>query len=456
MKDISIQLSEWNSKAWAINRSSPKEAIELATKALSATKITKDLHQRAISRFIIGTAQIWISEYENSIKNLHEARNYFEQEDDIEYCAKCSYSLGSWYYYLSDFEESLNHFFECLSLYEKSNSTIGQANANNGVGSVYYEIENYKEAYSVLIKSLNLLSEQNADDIKAKVLHGLGKSSYHLNNFKEAEKYFNECNSLCVKNGFKQEMVFANEGLSILYLKTNKFDKLNKHLNIAIDVAREIEFKIGLSQILLVKGQYLMDIDDSKAFHVFEEANQISKEIDNLDVPCKFHKIMANHFEKIGQLEKTVLHLKKYQEYREKTEKRKHGLHLQGLHIKINLERVEKENEIYKLKNEELNFRTEYLKESNERIKTIGQLGQEIASKLELEELLTLIYEQVLKGFKLIALISASIQTGECDQINKIMSNGRGKNHLSRGTRGVKVMKRSCAAAICRRNPFRS
>jgi len=168
MKDISVQLTEWNSKAWSINRSSPKEAIEIATQAISATKITKNLYQRAVSRYIIGTSQIWISDYEKSIKNLHEARNYFEKEGDIEYCAKCSYSLGSWYYYLSDFEESLNHFFECLQLNKKTNNLLGQANANNGIGSVYYEIENYDESLNVLLKSLELMKDQNMTKLKQK------------------------------------------------------------------------------------------------------------------------------------------------------------------------------------------------------------------------------------------------------------------------------------------------
>jgi len=150
MKDISIQLTEWNKKAWEINRSSPKEAIDLATQALSASKITKNERERAISWFIIGTAQVWLSNYEDSIENIHKAKIYFEKNEDLEYSAKCSYSLGTWYYYLSNFEESLTHFNESLKLYETSNNTIGQADANNGVGSVYYEIGSYDDSLIVL------------------------------------------------------------------------------------------------------------------------------------------------------------------------------------------------------------------------------------------------------------------------------------------------------------------
>lgn len=397
MKDISVKLSEWNQKAWKINRSSPKEAIELATQSLSASKITKNERERAISLFIIGTSQVWLSEYEESIRNIHEAKNYFKKNDEHEYSAKCSYSLGTWYYYLSDYEESLNHFHEALKLYEYSNNIVGQADANNGVGSVYYEISNYEDSLVVLKKSLLLLEGQKAKHIKAKVLHGLGKASYYTNQFKKAEKYFLECLELCDRNDFKQETIFANEGLSNLYLTQNETEKLNKHLNIAIDVARKIEFKIGLARILFIKGKSLLETNEEEAFKVFYESNEIAEEIDNLDIRAQFHQSVSQYYEKQQKFELTLYHLKKYQKYREQIDHKKHGLHLKGLIIKINLERVEKENEIYKIQNKELNYRADYLKETNERIRTIGELGQEIASKLNLEELLTLIYQQVNK-----------------------------------------------------------
>ncbi|MCO4813336.1 MAG: tetratricopeptide repeat protein [Flavobacteriales bacterium] len=397
MKDISVQLSEWNKKAWEINRSSPKEAIQFATQALSASKITRNERERAISRFIIGTSQVWLSEYEESIKNIHEAKIYFEKNNEIDYNAKCAYSLGTWYYYLSDYEESLNHFIESLNLYKEANNIIGQADAKNGIGSVYYEIGNYEDSLSVLKKSFELLKDQSAEHIKAKVLHGLGKASYHSKEYPQAEKYFLDCLKICNNNGYLQEIVFANEGLSNLYLAQNLNEKLNKHLNIAIKVARDLEFKIGLARILFLKGKSLLNTNEKEAFEVFYEAIEIADQIDNLDIRAGFHQTLGQFYEDQKNFELTVFHLKKHQEYREKINDKKHGLHLKGLNIKINLERVEKENEIYKIKNKELNYRSEYLKESNDRIRTIGELGQEIASKLDLEELLTLIYSQVNK-----------------------------------------------------------
>ncbi len=170
---------------------------------------------------------------------------------------------------------------------------------------------------------------------------------------------------------------------------------MHYHLEQAKEIAEKIEFKIGLAKILFLKGKILLNSDEKEAFKAFYEANEIAKEIDNNEILCNFHEIISNYYEKNGKFELAVFHLRKFQEYRSNLDKQKHGLHLKSLQIKINLERVEKENEIYRIQNKELNYRTQYLKESNERIKTIGQLGQEITSKLELEELLKLINEQV-------------------------------------------------------------
>ena len=77
-KEYNLQLAEWTKDAWCINRESPKKSIELATKALVLSLEIENRRYEAISKFIIGTAQVWISEYELSIKNIHEAKSFFE------------------------------------------------------------------------------------------------------------------------------------------------------------------------------------------------------------------------------------------------------------------------------------------------------------------------------------------------------------------------------------------
>ncbi|MBL4669025.1 MAG: tetratricopeptide repeat protein, partial [Flavobacteriales bacterium] len=395
-KDYNLQLAEWTKDAWHINRESPKKSIELATKALDLSIEIENRRYEAISKFIIGTAQVWISKYELSIKNIHEAKSFFKNANDFLYCSKCAYSLGSCYYYLSNFKESLKCFFESLYLSEKINYVIGQADAYNGIGSVYYEVENYTEALSTLQKSYLLLDEQNADHIKVKVLHGLGEATFHLKDYKQAQKYYEECFTLSNKKGYHQVLIHANEGLTRIYIKKGNIDKAHLHVDLAIETAKKIEFKIGLATNLLLKGELFLEAkDENTALKYFYEAIQVAEEIENIDVRCLFHKTMSTYYEQKGNYKTSISHYKQFHTFKSRLNKQKHGLHLQSLQIKINLERVEKENEIYKVKNKELKYRTDYLKKSNQRIQTIGELGQDIASKLDLEELLNLIYTQI-------------------------------------------------------------
>ncbi len=396
LKISNEKLAELNDQAWQINRKSPKTSIELAFEAKGIANEVDNKFQESISTFIIGTAQIWLSQYEDSLQNIYEAKQYFEKNKHYLYTAKCHYSLGSCYFYLSDYEESLKCFLDSLHLYEKANNIIGQADAYNGIGSVYIEFENYNEAINTLEKSNILLENENADNIRAKVLHGLGEATFELEQFEESKSFFETCITLSEKKEMNQVYIFAHEGLAKIYNQLNQFDKAHENIDMTIEMSKKIEFKIGLARGLFLKGKFFLQANnESDAFKYFNEAIHIVEEIDSTEVRCKFHQEMSVYYENNQNFELTVYHLKKYHEFQSKLNKQRHNLHLKSLQIKINLERVEKENEIYRSKNEELSYKTKVLKESNDRIKTISELGQIIASKLELEELLNVIYDQI-------------------------------------------------------------
>jgi len=394
--EYDLNLEELTDHAWSVNRESPKESISSATKALKLSLEIKNKRYKAISEFIIGTAQIWISEYELSIENIHKAKAFFKSEEDYMYCSRCAYSLGCCYYYLSNFNESLKSFNESLDLSEKVKYLIGQADAYNGIGSVYYEIENFSDPLTTLQKSYSLLDGQEADDIKAKVLHGLGETTFKLKDYKQAKKYFEECLILSDKNGYHQVVILANEGLTSICKQEGDTIRAHYHVDLAIKISKKIEFKIGLASNLFLKGELFLEAkDENRALKYFFHSMEVADEIENIEIRCLFHKTMSLYYEKKEDYKSSVGHYKEFHVCKNILNKKKHGLHLQSLQIKINIERIEKENEIYKLDNQELRFRADHLKESNQRIKTIGELGQDIASKLDLEELLNVIYLQI-------------------------------------------------------------
>ena len=387
-----------NEEAWQINRQLPKQSIVMSSKAVALATSSGDHLQKAVGQFILGTAQIWISEYESALQNIHEAKHYFEQNKIYQRVAQCHYSLGSCYYYLADYEESLKCFFDSLNIYTKTENIIGQADAYNGIGSVYNELENYQEAVKTLERSSALLENNTAGEIRAKVVEGLGEVTLKLKDFERSHTYFKESIELSEIHGLNQPYILSYEGLAKIDYINNKIESAIAHIDKAIAKAREVEFKIGLARGLFLKGKLFLGAEDEKeAFKYFNEAINIVEEIDSTEMRAKFHQTMYEYYENKENYELTVYHLKKHHLFQAKLDKQRHGLHLKSLQIKINLERLEKQNEIYKSKNKDLRYKTKYLKESNDRIQTISKLGQIIASKLELEELLNEIYEQINK-----------------------------------------------------------
>ena len=151
-------------------------------------------------------------------------------------------------------------------MYQEIDDTVGQADAFNGIGSVYYEVKNYRDSILTLQKSFDLIEDYKSNNILAKVLHGLGEATYHLGNFKKSKDYFLQCIKLCEEHGFKQVSVFANEGMANIYFnqKNKEKKKYFYHINEAIEMARQIEFKVGLSNVLHLKGTFYLDSNNEK------------------------------------------------------------------------------------------------------------------------------------------------------------------------------------------------
>ena len=396
VNNIILEIENLNNKAWELNRINPQKSIELSNKAISIAEEFSFLNLKAISQLICGTAQVWISDYEEALKAIIEAKIYFNKTKNHVYEAKSCYSLGSCYYYLADYEESLKAYFSCLELYKDASNIEGQAEALNGIGSVYYEIGDYKEAFETLTKSYQFLENSDQLNIKLRVIHGLGEASFHLNDIIGAENYFNKGIELCKKHEVSQVLVFLNEGLALLYKKTKVYSKAHIHVDLALDISKQIGFKIGLANNLFLKGEIFLETgNENDALYFFYQSMHIAEEIDNIEIRAKFHEIMSEFYDNRKNYELLCYHLKKSKVCNEKLNKQKYGLHLKSMQIKMKFERLEKENDIFRIKNEELKFRANHLKKSNQRIQTIAQLGQEVASKLELEELLNLIYKQI-------------------------------------------------------------
>ncbi|NRA13303.1 MAG: tetratricopeptide repeat protein [Crocinitomicaceae bacterium] len=390
------QIDEMSEKAWLINRTNPVESGRLAERVIVLSEEIEDEFRIGRGLFILGSSQIWISEYENSTFNLMEARQIFEDFESTLYQAKCQYSLGSCYYYLSDYEESLDCFIRSLELYKNCEDLEGVADAYNGIGSVYYVTQNYEESIKTLEKSLNILKSIDADKIRTKVYNGLGDVYYLIKNYDLAEHYYVLCIDLGLKSNLKQSITLAYEGLAAIYIEHDQWNEAHECIDSAIKLSDEIEFKIGLANSLFLKGKlYMKEKAVDLGMKHLQKAIKVAEEIEEFDIQCKYHQLLSQHYENKQDFERGIYHYKVFHEINYTWERRKNSLQLRSLQMKIHLEQVGRQNEIYKLKNKELKSRTNQLIESNKRIKALAQIGQEINSTLNIDELYQIIYEQI-------------------------------------------------------------
>ena len=399
--EFSSTSKELNDYAWELNRENPRKAIKIANRAIEISKKENCLYQIAFGNYVIGTASVWISEYEIGMKNLFKALEYFDGVNNKLMIARCHYSLGTCYYYQSNFTDSLASYYSCLDHYSTLKNTMGKAEAKNGIGSVLYETGNYLEALGVLKESYNLLAGNKHSPLALRVLHGIGEVFLLLNRFSTAKKYFEKVIKMYDKVEMNQVFIFCHYGLAQIAKNSKDPVKTHNHLNKAIDLSRSIEFKIGLAECLFLKAEVLLiEKDVDLALDYFSQSIEIANEISNYSIIAIYHDMMAGFHEERNEYKKANFHLKEYKKASDTNGLQKHGMHMKSLQIKLKMEKVANENKIYKIKNKELERRSNDLKKLNSKLETVTHLGQELASQLDFEELLDLISSHINKVMK--------------------------------------------------------
>ncbi|MCH2223658.1 MAG: tetratricopeptide repeat protein [Crocinitomicaceae bacterium] len=392
---------ELNDYAWELNREDPRKAIKLAHEAVEIAENENCLDQIYFGYYVIGTASVWISKYEVSMKNLFKALEYFEGINNRIMIARCQYSLGTCYYYQSNYSDSLASYYSCLDHYSALNNMMGKAEAKNGIGSVFYETENYLDALNVLKESYSLLQGDDNSSLALRVLHGIGEVYLLLNRFRTAKYYFEKVIKMSDKVEMNQVFIFCHYGLAKIAKNNKDAVKAHDHLKKAINLSRSIEFKIGLAECLFLKAEVLLiEKHVDLALNCFDQSIEIAREISNYSIIAKYHGKMADFYEERNGFKKANFHLKEYKKSSDTNGIQKHGMHMKSLQVKLKMEKVANENKIYKIKNKELKRRSDDLNKLNSKLETVADLGQELASKLDFEELLELISSHINKVMK--------------------------------------------------------
>lgn len=355
-----------------------------------------DLCNRARAVRTLGISQVKAGNYKVAKNTLRQALTLSQAAHDTATQADIFTHLSLCSYYLNDFEGALTYGFKGLEASRAAESKLDEAFALHNIGWVYDNFGLYQDALESFSAELALLEELGVLNArKAHVLNAVGLGYGRLGDYAKATTYLEsslalarqlddlKCQALAFGNlgvimdDLKQPeaaLRYYEESLS-LYLQADypyelarKYTRMGKtllglnrdgearsaftqalvHLQRAPNVSLKIEVLLNLSELAKRQGDAKVQLE--RLNNALELADEETAPADAYRV----HKALADLYKARGQPSKALEHFETFHSLQERVRREAEVRNTKGLLLQFDVERLEFEREMYRLKHVEL------------------------------------------------------------------------------------------------------
>lgn len=291
-------------------------------------------------------ACFWIlGEYEDGLEVLDIAKDIANEIEDDDLNAKVFNNFGRILRELGDIANALRNFEASMDLNEKLQNHVNLSINLINISALYYDLGDYDTALDYALKTLPIF-EQNKDVHKqANVYHLLGNIYFKQENLKDAAIFYEKILEIGYRNTLYAAM--AESGLGKVYYKKNNFLAAEEYLNLSIEKAKIVNsFETQIVALFYLSKLYFTKGDLQKSLGKALEGYQIAEIYQRKQDLLSIHEELFQIYDKLGDVENALFHLKKYEAYKEQIFQQATLNKLRNLQVKNQIELVKKEKEV--------------------------------------------------------------------------------------------------------------
>lgn len=227
-------ISELQSTAWLyIEQEDYKQAIKYLEKASAEQVIAfgTDHISTVSSRFLIGVAYYWLSEYDLAIENLNIALaatgRMAEKSEELE--AGIYYVLGLSFDYLHDYENALIYYSKMLEIKRilLGNDALEIASILSFISITHLNLGEFDLAHKYLLEAKKIVEERpNSEFSLAGIYAILGQVCYFKGDYSYAIIYYEDSLKIFEKNKdlYQEQISTVKSNLGAVHFYLNEYD----------------------------------------------------------------------------------------------------------------------------------------------------------------------------------------------------------------------------------------
>lgn len=323
------------------------EATQNLYRVLSIRKATNDRRGEAVALVNLGILYITLGNYSQSLDSLFQAYSIISQElKDRPLETRCLLNIGSAFQDMGDFPHAIEYFERASETARESSDRVNEVICLNNLADARFCSGEHHAAIGLFERALRHAREIGLGHLEIFILDGLGKTYRELGDYPKATVFHQTALEIASKSGDQEGKINALMGLGSAAL--------------------------GLGDL----GVATLD---------FGAALELGAELGHAKATYEAHRQLADAFERQGQLEQTITHLKAYHRLEREVLNQETARQTQNLALQLELERTRRDAELYRVRNEAAQSANEMLEQKvKERTQELEEARVEVVMRLAL------------------------------------------------------------------------
>ncbi|MES2354696.1 MAG: tetratricopeptide repeat protein [Pseudomonadota bacterium] len=361
-----------------------RRAFELASEARQLAEHCGYQEGRAVALYNQGICARLQSDYETALPLFRLVLKLYEDLGDQHGVAQTLQATGFVYDELGDYARALDYYLRALKINEVTGDQASRANTLRTIGIIYSKSGDSEHGLGYYRQSLEL-SQQVGDRLAtAKTLNNIGISLKNLGRYHQALAALNEGLDFFRETGnhVGEAGVLNNVGITFDLIGRNT--EAEKTLFAALHLSRQIGYTQGEMNALLSLGKLCSRHHRLGAARThLHEALACAEKMKAKPARYECHQALAALYKKLEEYRLALDHCEAFHFLEREVFNEQSDRKLKGLQMSFQLNEVQCEAEIHRLRNVELARAYEELRSLNQALQLADQVKNELLAQLE-------------------------------------------------------------------------
>ena len=360
LKEVFQKIDSINALAWDLETVDPERSILLCEQAYhlsSVDELADDpyLKGQADSLRTLAHVNLNIGNYSLALNQSYDALALYRTIGSAEKEAVMQRNIGGIYAAINEYSSAMDVLMEALALAEKLKSPEVKGEVLLNIGVVYLEIGNYSQALKEYEKVLRIAVDARDKMLESFVLCNMISVYAEFSDYENTKKTFDRCMKISCEIQNKLIQMNALTQMGYYYLGLRKEGRAEGYFQLSLKLAgasgikkEEASSLVGLGKVHLQQGHYAISQD------LFQRAQQLAEQLKDKNLLMECHNGFSQIYQALGDFESALDRCKKYYDTRQSLADSINDQKMQTLEVAYRTETAQKEAEIARLKNVEL------------------------------------------------------------------------------------------------------